>query len=256
MSIISRISALVFVFFIMIYAGGPTSLGVDIPVKGKYVWRGFCYNPEPVLWPDIWMAWDDFTVTAFGSIDITDTNGYRGEMNEFDFILDYSHSFEYVALSIGYSHYTFPNTGDPYTGELYSAVGTDFEYANIALKAYYDVLTAGGLYISPEISASYTLGLFEPSLCLSVGYGSTRHNSYWAGHDRSSLTDFTCVFGLVFTFPGKLGEYLTLSGDLNYAVLINEDLAEDFKESTGYKSKNLFWGIGLAYTISYEKSKE
>jgi hypothetical protein len=256
MKLTQKVGILVSMLVIAVGATAPTSLGVDIPVQGKYVWRGFCYNPEPVLWPDIWMAWDGLKITAFGSLDITDKNGYRGEIVEFDFILDYSHSFKYVALSIGYSHYTFPNTGDPYTGELYSTVGTNFECANIALKAYYDILDAGGLYISPEISASYSLGLFEPSLTLSLGYGSKKHNSRWAKHEKSCMTDFTGVFGLVFNLPGKLGEYLSISGDLDYAVLINEDLADDFKEDTGFKDKNFFWGIGINYSFSFVKDTE
>jgi len=252
MKVVKKTGILIAVIALSISAAAPTSLGVDIPVKGKYVWRGFCYNPEPVLWPDIWMTWNDFTVTAFGSIDLTDANDYRGKINEFDFIMDYSHSFKYVAFSIGYSHYTFPNTGSSYTGELYSTVGTNFEYANIALKAYYDILAAGGLYISPEISASYSLGLFEPSLTLSIGYGSRRHNAYWAAHSKSCMTDFTGAFGLVFTLPGKLGEYLSLSGDLNYAMLINKDLADDF----GAKDKNFYGGVGINYNFAFVNKKE
>ena len=256
MKVIQKIGILTTVLSITISAAAPTSLGVDIPVKGKYVWRGFCYNPEPVLWPDIWMAWDGLKVNAFGSIDMTDALGNRGKMTEFDFIMDYTHSFRYVALSIGYSHYTFPNTGSSYTGELYSTVGTNFEYGNIALKGYYDILIAGGLYISPEFSASYVFGLFEPSLTLSIGYGSKKHNSFWAEHDKSCMTDFTGVFGLVFTFPGKLGEYLSLSGDLNYAVLINKDLADDFKEKSGYTGKNFYGGLGINYNFLFVKDKE
>lgn len=215
-----------------IHSAAPAMIGADVGYKSKYVWRGIPFNSQSVLWPDVWINWNEITLTGFWSMDLTDTNGYQGKITEFDVILDYSHTFKHASLSIGYYHFNFPNDqGFPSTGEFYTNIGTNLKVVNLTLSNYFDCIAVSGYWFSPSIAFSHTFKeLFTPSLSFSVGYGSKKHNRFWMGVSKSGFTDFTSKLNLALVMPGNAGKYMSISADANIAKLLDEDFADAYKD--------------------------
>lgn len=232
------------IFFVSVAANAaaPVMVGADLAVKSRYVWRGMPFNEESVFWPDAWVNWNGFTVTIFGSMEMTDVYENAGKFTEVDYYLDYSRTFGNVSASVGYAHYEYPNTDFLITGELYASVSTDFKFFSGSLTAYYDIREAEGLYLQPSVSRTFSLAPVNPTLTLSLGYADKKHNAYYFWLEKSGLTDLTTSLSLSYSPPGPIGNYLTFSGDLNYAKILDSELADQFPDG----DSNFWWGIGLS----------
>ncbi|MFH1861827.1 MAG: TorF family putative porin [bacterium] len=227
-------------------ATSPPTIGADLAIKSKYIWRGIPFNQEAVFWPDFWLYWNGFTFTAFGSMELTDIFGNQNKFTEVDYYFDYTRSFGIVSANLGYAHYTYPNTEFKTTGEIYGKANVDLVFLKTALMVYYDVMEAQGIYITPQISKSFPMPLVQPTLTLSLGYADKKHNGYWIGVEKAGFTDFTSTLNLSYAPPAPLGNYLSISGDLNYASILQSDLADVF----GDDKENFWWGIGLHLTYT------
>ncbi len=240
--------------FFVCYAGtafAQVSAGVDLAMKSQYIWRGIPFNDEAVFWPDVWASWNGFTAVVFGSLEMTDVYQNRGKFTEVDYYLDYSRTFGPITAKLGYSHFEYPNTDFDPTGEIYGEAALDLPFFSVALNLYYDVEEVQGFYVSPKISKSMTVPFFQPTLQVSLGYADKKFNGYWFGLEEAGFTDLTAGLDLTYTPPGALGNYLTLSGDLNYAMILDGKFADIFPD----QDTNFWWGLGvhLAYTFGGEQ---
>ncbi len=222
-------------------------VGADIPVRSKYVWRGAVFNTEPVLWPDLWVNWYGFTLCGWGSVDLTDVKDKQFSVTDLAFFLDYTRPVGPVTPTVGFALYTYPGSAYgpafPTTGEVYAKVSGSLSVLQAALNINYDVMEAKGVYVSPSITKGLPLGPAALSLTLSGGFADGNHNVYYYGLDKTCFTDLTAVLKLTLTPPGPLAKWLTISADIDYAMLIDSELA-DFVETYG-DSKNIYGGGGL-----------
>ncbi|HEX7321142.1 MAG TPA: hypothetical protein VF399_12405 [bacterium] len=231
-------------------------VGVDIPVRSKYVWRGAVFNTDPVLWPDAWINWFGFTFCAWGSMDLTDVKEKQLSLTDLALFLDYTRPVGPVTPTVGFALYNYPGSayGDafPTTGEVYAKVSGSLGVLQAALNLNYDVMEAKGLYVSPSITKVLPLGPVALSLTLSGGFADGNHNVYYYGLDKTCFTDLTAVLKLTFTPSGPLAKWLMISADIDYAMLIDSELA-DLVETYG-DSKNIYGGggIGIYYLFGGE----
>ncbi|MEO0225418.1 MAG: hypothetical protein ABIL05_00545 [candidate division WOR-3 bacterium] len=222
-------------------------LGADLVAKNKYVWRGMVFNDEYVFWPDVWINWYGLTICGWGSFDLTDVKDKQMEITDLAFFLDYSRSFGPATATIGYAHYTYPGSaygpGFSTTGEVYGKVGAQLKVAQASVGLNYDVKQADGFYLSPKVSRSQTFGIVTPTLSVSLGYADKKHNLYYFGVGKGGLTDLTGALTLSIAPPAPLGNFMTISADLNYAIVIDEDLADAVNVSS--KDRNFWFGVGI-----------
>jgi hypothetical protein len=216
--------------------------GIDLAYKSKYIWRGIPFNNESVLWPDAWVGYKGFTATVWGSLEMTNSLGHRSRCTELDFYLDYTRSFGVIEASLGYSHFTYPHTTANQTGEAYMKAGVDLKYIQVGLGGYFDVIDVKGTYISLQISRDFTVGPIQTDLTGSVGFANARNNLYWFGVEKAGWMDFTTGLNLSYSLPGNLGQYLSLSGDIDYSRLLDNDLAAAYPDHRD----NVWFGLGLA----------
>jgi len=240
---VSVILMLIVVFSGVLIAETPPTYGFDLSANGKYIWRGMPYNSETVLWPDVWINWKGFTGTIFGSIDLTDVKEEQWKVTDIYFLIDYSKTFGKLNCSIGYAHYIYPGYDDffPTTGEIYGKVGTDFGIFQASLTAYLDIKEAKGLYITPEISRSFSFDNVTSTLSVSLGFAEKKHNLYYFYLDKSGFTDLTVKLGFSISPKGPLGNYMSFNGNLNYSKILDNELADIFKDDS-----NFWWGIGIS----------
>ncbi len=239
------------------------SIGGDIGISSKYVWRGLAFNEDRVFWPDVWASWNGITVTGFLSMDMTDKNtavyghNYQSEVTDGDIYLDYTRAFGKINGSIGVNQYFFPGYGkdtvlykDDYgpVTEPYLKVGVPISHVCPSLVVDLDVPDknvknglgkATGAYISPKISWSKPIGCATPTIAMSIGYATKAHNSFFAlVDDAAGFQDFTTTLQTVIAPPAPLADYATLTLSCNYSYLLNKKLRD-----AGYDDGHFWAGI-------------
>jgi hypothetical protein len=219
------------------------TIGGDLGAQSKYVWRGAAFNTEPVLWPDVWSSWNGFTLTAFASMDLTDVKQEAFQVTDFDLFLEYARAFGPVTGTLGYAQYIYPGYAGAYpaTGEVYVKGKVDLKVLQAGVAANLDVIHVKGLYVSPSLSRSLTLGPVTGTLAVSLGWGTEKHNEYYYAADKSALTDLTGGLNVAWTPPGCCGKFMTVTANLGYAQLLGV-----YTEGT----KSNVWG-GLTFNFFY-----
>jgi len=174
----------------VVSAEDKVSLETTADFFSKYVWRGQNLVDDWVFQPGVSVSYAGITAGIWGSLDLTDENGFEGDFTEVDYSLDYSGevpSVELLGFSVGAIYYDFPNTGVDGTTELYWGFSADV-LLSPSLTVYHDVDEADGTYISASIGHSIEniAGLDSGSpisleLGASIGWGSSSYNdSYWS----------------------------------------------------------------------------
>lgn len=202
------------------------SVGADISVISKYVWRGLILTDDPVLQPSLTVEYKGLGLNVWANTDLTDVNGTPGETNELDYTLDYTFSVKKVTLGVGVIQYTFPHTDFEPTTELYGTAALDVLLAP-TVKIYWDVDEVGGVYGTVGIGHSFPLREVKgitPSLDLSgsLGYATSGWNEGYYGVKSSGLVDLLLTVGLPIPIDG----HLSVTPYISYSQLIDGDLKD------------------------------
>ncbi len=225
------------------------SMGANLTVKSKYMFRGIDYSNGSVFQPDVWISWGDFSITTWFSIDLTDTMSLRGEVTEVDILFDYAYDFKHVTAGLGYGSFSYPTDPGSQNGSAYLSLNSNFDIVNVKVTANYD-MWATKFYLEPKISAGYTFAnIVTPTLSASVGIGGKNfHMAAYNMDPDNKFNDFKTSLAVDIALPGKVGEILSASGNINYSSIINSDVA-DYVEDVMKQDKGQFWG---GFTLSAE----
>jgi len=213
---------------------GDWALALDAAYQGKYVWRGVNLVDDPVVQPSVGLSHKSgLSGSIWGNLETTDYNGNSGEFTELDYTVDYSWTWEKLALAAGAIYYDFPNTGADSTTELYASAGLDV-LLSPTLTVYRDVDEVEGTYVS--LGASYSSAeSIEPvpgivasaDFSAAIGHGSSSHNDAYYGHDGVGLTDLL----LSASLPVVIKESgWTVTPSVSYSTLLDHkirDAADD-----------------------------
>jgi len=214
----------------------------------KYVWRGQNLVDAGVFQPGFSFGYAGFAADIWGSLDLTDENGFKGDFTEVDYSLDYSGQVpgvDVLGYSVGIIYYDFPNTGVDGTTELYWGFSADV-LLSPSVTIYHDVDEADGIYISAsighsiekiaELGSDSAIGL---ELGASVGWGNDSYNEFYWGTTGSELNDLMLSAALPIEFDSWI-----ITPSVNYVRLLGDDI----RNSNAYGADNdLFYaGIGLA----------
>lgn len=226
------------------------SIGFDLSADffGKYVWRGQNLNNSTVFQPGIGITYGGLTGSIWGSLDMTNTNGQKGEFTEYDFGVDYTAvvpEIEGVEFSIGTIYYRFPSVTPSGTTEVYWGFGFDLPL-NPSVTVYHDVDEAKGIYVEFGLGHSFddvfTLLPDVPvgvELDASIGWGDSDYNDFYWGLKGSRLNDLTLSLALPMDGGGW-----TVAPSINYVTLLSDGLRAT--DAYAQKSDYVFMGIGLS----------
>jgi hypothetical protein len=214
----------------------------------RYVWRGQNLVDDWVFQPGVSVSYAGFTAGIWGSLDLTDENGFEGDFTEVDYSLDYSGEvpgIDLLGFSVGAIYYDFPNTGVDGTTELYWGFSADV-LLSPSLTVYHDVDEADGTYISASIGHSIEniAGLdsgFPISLELgaSIGWGSSQYNEFYWGITGSELNDLVLSASLPIEVAGWI-----IAPSVNYVRLLSGDIRDI--DAYGAVNDLFYTGLGLA----------
>lgn len=229
-------------------AADDVSVALTADLLSKYVWRGQNIINDWVLQPSASVGYKGLTGTVWSSIDLTGDLVGRGQFNEVDLTLDYTHEFpgvEELSYSVGVIHYEFPNTGWDSTSEVYGGLAASVPLSP-ALRWYYDFDEIDGSYI--QLSLGHTFEKFYQwrdncycnlELGASLAYATAGYNDGYFGVDEGAFNDLTLSAGL----PVCLGKW-TLKPVVAYSTMLDDDI----RAATAH-SDNLW--AGLSASVSF-----
>jgi hypothetical protein len=225
----------------------------DATYNSKYVWRGVTFVDASVLQPYVTVGCDEFSVTAWGSIELTNENTYEGEgstagdFTEADIFIDHTCSHGVLTLSKGLMYCSYPNSTYRATSILY-VTGSLGIPLNPTLSLNRDIGDVKGFYGSLGIShtidgISPSLGVANPAITLSgsVGYANSLQNMYYRGVDKAAPADLT--LGAAFSFT--LADNVWLTPSINHSMLLDSEIKEVF-EPSGTET-NTWFGVSLTW---------
>ncbi len=221
------------------------SVSASADVVSKYVWRGQNVVDDWVLQPSVGIGYKGFTASVWGNMDLHGDAVDDGELNEVDYVIDYSNTFpgqEILAYSVGAIYYDFPNTSFPGTAEIYGGLSASVPLSP-SVTWFYDFDEADGSYFQFSVGhgvekvAQWTTDAYcDLEVGASLAYASGGYDDYYFGVDDSAFNDLTLSAGV----PVTIGNW-TIKPIVAYSTMIDSDI----REATG-KSDNLWGGISIA----------
>jgi hypothetical protein len=220
---------------------------ISMDYFSKYVWRGQNLQDDGAFQPGASVGYGGFSVSWWGSVDLSDINGENGELTESDWTFDYTADVpgvDWADFSVGYIDYHFPG-GLSHTKEFYWGFAFDV-FANPSITFFHDLDEADGTYISFDFGHSWD-NIFEITedmpvgmdLSLGFGWGDSDYNTFYWGVDDSAVNDFHVSLGFPIDVYGW-----TLTPSLNYVTLPSSTLRDTDAYDTA--SDYFFVGIGLS----------
>jgi hypothetical protein len=200
----------------------------------------------PVVQPSVTVSEGGLSASAWGNINLTADNGYRGDASEMDYWLAYTKSGNGIDWTLTYYDYTFPHTTGASTQELW--VTSTFKRVPFSpsLSVIRDVNAIKGWYFL--LTGSQSLGLLKTraseglTLTLNVGHGTKEYSrGYFPEIEHDTVTDY----GARLDWPFRVGPG-TLKLNTQYTNFTDSDVPVPGFEG---KRANFVWGIG--YSVAF-----
>ena len=218
---------------------------VNIDLDGTYinrfVWRGEMWTDDPVFWQTTTIRYKGFRSYNFFNIDLTDINNDKFKCNEFDFIIDYTFSFDSFSIAPGVLHFSSPTDFFEPTTKITLEVKVD-----LLLKPHIRIRidpekTRGSYYI---LSFSHNVLINrlvkEIDFYGSLGASQPRYYRKYLDNDVT-LTDSLVGMNILFNI-GKGFMFVTL---VEFTSLIDSSI-RDVQEENNYKKDAITYGIRLS----------
>jgi len=217
------------------------NIDLDGSYLNRFVWRGEMWTDDPVFWQTTTIRYKGFRSYNFFNIDLTDINNDKFECNEFDFIIDYTFSFDSFSIAPGVLHFSSP---------------TDFfePATKITLDVKVDLLLKPRIRIriDPEKTrGSYYILSFSHNVLInrlvkeidfygSLGASQPRYYRKYLDNDVT-LTDSLVGMNILFNI-GKGFVFVTL---VEFTSLIDSSI-RDVQEENNYKKDAITYGIRVS----------
>jgi len=237
-----------FLFLIagMARAENRVTLDFKSSVRSRFVWRGEMWTDDPVFWQTVAIRSGGFRCWNFFNIDLTDINGDRCELNEYDFILDYTFRRGRWSVAPGVLRFTSPTnffkTTTKYTMDIRAVSSW-----NPRLRVRVDTEHSRGNYFI--FSSSRRFVPFGERFAVSL-YGETGISQprYYRNRlsDRYALTDALAGVSMICV----VGRGLTVTPFVEFTTLVDHSVREA-QNDTGAKKDALTFGISAGKSTGW-----
>ena len=235
------IIAFLFVYSTCSAAGKGISFSGDTSFLSKYVWRGFVLDTDKVMQTGLYASSalsesGTLKLSVWSNAVMDNKDEYAS--NEFDYVMDYSFSFENLSLSIGNTFYDFTGL-DLKSRECYFGITLTEISADPSLYVYRDYGDeedggGDGYYI--VLNSAYSIPVEKMSVDLS-GHVGWNKDLFMEGKGG----DFFVAAGL--NMP--LTDNLFFKPNMNYSLPFGD--LED--ENIGAQESEFFGGMTLTYSL-------
>lgn len=215
-------------------------------VRSGYAWRGQTIADGPVFQPSASISFGGFALDMWGNMNLDSSNDFgdmgsgRGRFTEWDTTLSYSTQVGNNNLSLGISHFDYPNTGYASTTEIF-AKATGSGSVSPFLEVNRDIDEIEGTYIKFGAEKIWELtsgSTFTGSV--GVGFADRGYNNGYFGVDRSGFNDLE--LNANYSVPLSSSSALTFSA--NYQTLLDRDVRANVD-----RPSNASIGIGFSQSF-------
>ncbi len=217
------------------------SIDLSGTALSRFVWRGDMWTDDPVFWNIATVHYKGFRSYNFFNIDLTDINDDKFQCNEYDYILDYTFSFDTFSIAPGVLHFTSPTDYFEPTTKITLQIKTNLPL-NTGLRIRVDPEKSRGSYYIFDISQRFSLKkpIYQIDFYGSLGASQPRY--YGKGlKDKIAFTDILLGIGI----PFDIGKGMTLTPLVEFTALLGHHLRNGIK-ATGRKMETFIFGITLA----------
>lgn len=228
------------------FARDTLKLDLDGTFLSRFVWRGEMWTDNPVYWQTVTFRYRGLRSYNFFNIDLTDINHDRYQCNEYDYIIDYTFSFDHFSLAPGVLQFTSPTNFFETSTKITLDVKTGLPF-HPRLRVRIDPEKSSGSYyiLSFARTISFKKPFREISLYCALGASQPR---YYRKHlsGRVALTD--AQIGI--NAPFALGGGFVLSPLVEFTSLLDSSVRKAQEAAHARKDAATF-GITLSRSLEF-----
>ena len=248
---------------------GSGSLGV----YNQYIFRGYEIGKSGlVVEPSLSASYKGFSATFWGNIDTnqrstksadfsSESRAFKKGWNETDLTLSYTHAFDKLSLTGGYTYYGTKYADE--TEELFATIAYDI-ISKPSLSIYRDIMNYKGTYINLSFAHSIPI-VKEMTLDLGASFGYfIGESDYWKTYDEASATytgskykgfhdgmvkaGFTIPVTKAFSIQPVVQYWFPLSGDAKREYANGTDIKDSYNPNGPVKN-TFVYGVGFTYSF-------
>lgn len=203
-----------------------STIAASFTYSNESNWRGLPLVDGSVLQSQLVLAKKGVSIGAFANIDLTDQWNRQGEITEGNLFAAYTQHYTICGCSliatIGGIHYHLLDAIEQHS-ELYTGVQFCCDLSP-AVAVYYDVDRVRGWYVATGFGEEWTFqlnrsikGKIEGKS--SIGWGSSRYNSFYFSLDSARFLDFQCSLAIPLVY-----RCLSLTPFMAYSTFIDKNI--------------------------------
>jgi hypothetical protein len=201
--------------------GSAWTVGAELDLNARYVWRSLISNDKAVAQPSVWIGRSGWTLSAWSNF-VLGREPNRRQFNEIDLRLSYQAELGPFSIEPAVTIYSYPNQGqeeNPITGEV--EIRVSYPLGPIALETahYIDFLKNAGGYVG-EFVCAYEA---EPAEGLTLDaaarlvFGNAKFNEYYIPYDKGGIHSFVLELGLT----ARLSDSISVRPHIEWTRLLD-----------------------------------
>lgn len=246
-----------------IWDGVWASASVDF--NSKYIWRGTIMNDHPVWQPSACLGYNTeecggIYACVWSSLDITHRrnvfggNSRRyGSMQELDYYIGYTKSFDSLSLELGNWWYTYPNDNYGTYNDLFVSASYDFEFVSPGAEVWWSYRDQAQMdscfWFNFFLKRDFSF--FEGALVVTpkatLAFGDRNHTNNYLGEKKVDFTDQTTEVKVVY----NITENLYIGARIAYTWLPSKTARAGRWMTYGHDGRNQLVHGGVSLGVNF-----
>lgn len=243
----------------------PIWISASVDINSKYMWRGTIMNDRPVWQPCVCLGYKSeeyggIYASVWSSMDLTHKRNVIGGnsrrncgMQELDYYLGYTKSFDSLSIEIGHWWYTYLNDNyDPYNDLVLSAE-YDFELVVPGAEVWWSYLDQDQMdncfwfnfFLKRDFSFLDGAVVVTPKA--SLGFGDKNHTNNYLGERKVEFTDQTTELKVVY----KVTENINIGARIAYTWLPSKTARDGRWMTYGHDGRKQMVHGGVSFGVSF-----
>ena len=234
---------LIWIFFCtdISFAGENIKIELSETFLSRFVWRGDMWTDDPVFWQIVTVRYKGFRSYNFFNIDLTDINDDKFQCNEYDYILDYTFTFDRFSIAPGVLHFSSPTDYfDPST-KITLQVKTQLPF-HPGLRIRIDPNRSRGSYFILDMYERLPVKKYINGIDFYGSIGASQPRYFGKGLKTNiTLTDVLLGIGM----PFDIGKGISLTPLAEFTALLGGNLRHGIRDR-GRPTEAFTYGITLS----------
>jgi hypothetical protein len=198
---------------------------MDGTFLSRFVWRGDMWTDDPVFWQTTTFGYKGFRFYNFFNVDLTDINGDSFQVNEYDFIIDYTFRYRSFSIAPGVLHFSSPTDYFEPSTKIILEIKV-FSVMNPRFRVRIDPTGSKGSYFIGSMEQRIALPRLRKTVAVYGSFGMSEPRYYGKGlNEEFAFTDL--LLGL--SLPFQIYRDYSLSPTLEYTSLLGHNLRNGIK---------------------------